>query len=87
MYNRDKYVASAELRNGKSVFVEPDFVNKVCRYQYFTEDQLKWQGTAIPSKKGIWLQAPIYDTVEQGVRIFFITVEATPIALTRIREI
>lgn len=87
MYNRDKYVAIAELRNGKKVFVEPDVIGKACRYQYVTEQQMEWQGTPLPSPKGLWLQTPIYDTVEQGVRIFFITIEATPIAITRIREI
>ena len=78
-----KYTIVATLFNGKKIIVEPDFGLMKCHYRYLTQIEIDSESFDLRSKF-IWLETPIYKTVEEGVTLIFSTVEATPIVLSRL---
>lgn len=75
-------VLVATLNNGKKILLEPNHAQRKVVFRYLTEkeseaDQLNLKGLYV------WLEAPLYSTVEQGETIIFTTIEATAVVLNR----
>lgn len=83
MLNKDKYAVTAELKNGKHVLLnDPDYQTKTIGYRYLTDSEVEDKHLDLVSSR-FWLNAPIYQTVEDGQRFTFTIIEATPIILHR----
>lgn len=83
MIDMSKYAVTAKLKNGKQVLLEqPDYHQMKISFRYLRDDEIKDNHLALEGNY-IFLEAPIYRTVEDGQTILFAEIEATPIVLHR----
>lgn len=73
----------ANLFTGRKAMVEPDYATKKCAYRYLTDSESEGMKLDVNGKH-IWLETPIYSSIEDGVTRVFVTIDATPIVLNTI---
>jgi hypothetical protein len=83
--HKNQIAVVAQLLNGKKVLLDISHPQGKCGYRYLTQYEID-NNTLKVDGKYIWYETPIRTTVEQGVKITFVTIEATPIALNRVFE-
>lgn len=79
---KNQIAVVATLFNKKKVLLDINHVAGKCNYRYLTQKEID-KGFLNTTGKYIWMETPILTTVEGGVRIIFVTIEATPIVLNR----
>lgn len=83
MVDMSKYAVTAKLKNSKQVLLEqPNYRQMKISFRYLTDAEVKDNHLALEGNF-IFLDAPIYRTVEDGQTILFTEIEATPIVLHR----
>lgn len=76
-------IVMATLNTGKKIVVgKPEIDKAKITYSYLT-DQEMMNDAPLPFGNRIWIEAPLYKTIENGSVVVFFVVDATPVVLTQ----
>jgi hypothetical protein len=75
-------VITATLNNGKRIVIEPNPAQLKAQYRYMTKNEIDTNQIEV-NKKHVWIETPLYSTVEEGVTFIFSRIEGTAVVVNR----